>query len=314
MTSGCGYAWLCYHHSMGFRHQMRQAVNRWLKTRRLYLERRPGDFTDPEMLPPEFFSRRIPCEEIAFRDEAQVRWLEEDVLPRQEQFSTWAIHEDDATPAGYFLANRYFGPVDAETYFCVIQERRPARIIEVGSGHSTRVARHAIKEGGTRSHLTCIDPDPRVSVAGLADEHWRQTVQSVPVSRFEALKAHDILFIDSSHRLEIGGDLPFLYLEVLPRLAEGVLVHIHDIYLPRHYPQYWVQVECRGYNEQYAVALMLARNRMWEVLWASQWMLEHHRERVEEVFPNIQRVKNAFPDNRDIPASPGSLWLKKTCS
>lgn len=148
----------------------------------------------------------------------------------------------------------WFPRLDAAAAYAIVRKTKPRRIIEVGSGHSTRFLARAVIDGGLATRITCIDPEPRATIAGLPVEFLRSPVQSVPIGAF-ALEAGDLLFIDSSHQVHPGSDLDFLLGRVLPRLAAGVRVHFHDIFLPDPYPEMWAW---RRYNEQDAVARLLA--------------------------------------------------------
>ena len=149
----------------------------------------------------------------------------------------------------------WFPRLDAAAAYAIVRSTRPERIVEVGSGHSTRFLARAVADGGLDTRITSIDPQPRATLDGLRLHRLTLPVQSAPLPVFEALEAGDILFIDSSHQLKPGSDLDFLFHEVLPRLAPGVRVHFHDIFLPDGYPAAW---SWRRYNEQEAVAGLLA--------------------------------------------------------
>jgi hypothetical protein len=114
------------------------------------------------------------------------------------------------------------------------------------------------------------------------------------------LGADDILFIDSSHVLRIGSDVQYLFLEVLPRLAPGVLVHIHDIFMPAEYPREWVLTHGYFWTEQYLLQAFLTFNTSWEVIWAGSFMQLNHRESLACAFP--QAVLDAMP---------GSFWIRR---
>ena len=154
----------------------------------------------------------------------------------------------------FYLGNGRFGGTDALALYCMLRHLRPRRIVEVGSGYSTRFAAQAALVNGS-TELVCIDPYPDEVVqegfAGLASL-ITAPVEEVPLDLFTALVAGDVLFIDSSHVLRIGGDVAFLFLEVLPRLQPGVVVQVHDIFLPQQYPREWVVDGLRFWNEQYA--------------------------------------------------------------
>ena len=136
----------------------------------------------------------------------------------------------------------------------MVRSTRPKRIVEVGSGHSTRFLARAVADGGLDTRITAIDPKPRATIRGL-DVEWLQThVETLPYGAFAALGANDILFIDSSHQLKPGSDVEFLMSEVIPRLPSGVRVHFHDIFLPDDYPGQWAW---RRYNEQAEVKKLI---------------------------------------------------------
>jgi hypothetical protein len=150
----------------------------------------------------------------------------------------------------------WFPRLDAAAAYAVVRASRPRRIVEVGSGHSTRFLARAVADEGLATRITAIDPQPRASLAGLAVEWLQCPVQSLPPERFVELERDDILFIDSSHQRRPGSDVEFLMDEVLPRLRNGVRVHFHDIFLPDPYPAAW---DWRRYNEQQSVAELPAR-------------------------------------------------------
>jgi len=126
-------------------------------------------------------------------------------------------------------------------------------------------------------------------------------VQDIPLSEFKKLSENDILFIDSSHVLKIGSDVQYLYLEVLPRLNKGVIVHAHDIFLPAEYPKEWVLKNYIFWNEQYLLQAFLAFNNSFEVLWAGSYMHLRHPDKLEEAFSSYKRDK----------IWPSSFWIRK---
>jgi hypothetical protein len=146
----------------------------------------------------------------------------------------------------------WFPRLDAAAAYAVVRSTRPKRIVEVGSGHSTRFLARAVRDGALDTRITAIDPEPRASLEGLEVEWLKLPVQRVAV--FPALGPGDILFIDSSHQLKPGSDVDFLLNAVLPLLPAGVRVHFHDIFLPHDYPEDWAW---RRYNEQPAVASLI---------------------------------------------------------
>lgn len=179
----------------------------------------------------------------------------------------------------YSFNNNYFRSPDAEVYYAMIRRYRPQRIIEIGCGHSTRIARQAIKDGGLATKMTCIDPAPRVDIAGYADEMIRRQVEEIaPDELVKQLSANDILFIDSSHEIRTGNDVVFLYLYMLPALQAGVLVHIHDVFLPWDYPEGWLREGGVNWNEQYLVQAMLSFGDRFDVLWPGYYLQRSHAD------------------------------------
>jgi hypothetical protein len=192
----------------------------------------------------------------------------------------------------------WFPRLDAAMAYAVVRQYRPSRIVEVGSGHSTRFMVRAIADGAIPARIVAIDPAPRAALRGLPVEWLPAAVPNCGFDPFRELRPGDILFIDSSHILMPGTDVDFLLAEVLPALPAGALVHLHDIFLPDDYPKDWAW---RGYNEQPAVAALL--DRSWDVLFASHYV--------------VTRMSGQFQRSiaSQIPCPPGaletSLWLRR---
>lgn len=158
--------------------------------------------------------------------------------------------------------NSYLPEADSETLYVVVRRVGPKRIVEVGSGFSTRIMREAIRDGRLNTALTAIDPAPRADIAEAADRIMRESVVGLGLAPFRALSAGDILFIDGSHYVFNGTDATFLLLEALPLLPPGVVVHVHDICLPYEYDALF---SSRFYNEQYLLAALLIGGQMLRV-------------------------------------------------
>jgi len=150
-------------------------------------------------------------------------------------------------PEEFYLHNTLFESVDAEILYCMVREFRPRRIIEIGSGFSTRLSAMAIRRNRELSvdcdcELICVEPNPRPEIRQGFDGLSRlveSRVQDLPVEFFAELDENDILFIDSSHVVALNSDVCYEYLELLPRLRKGVIVHVHDILMPRLYVEHW---------------------------------------------------------------------------
>lgn len=199
---------------------------------------------------------------------------------------------------------------DAEFLYAMVREKKPDRVIEIGSGGSTKIIAAALKmnfiENSQKSQLISIEPYPQdflkdfanVSKDFLEFSLLTQKVEAVDLSVFESLQTNDILFVDSSHVFKSGSDVEFEFLQVYPRLKTGVLVHIHDIFFPYDYPSEWNLKESRYWNEQYFLETFLQFNKKFQVL-ASLSMVSYYKNSV--FLDNI----NAYNEDR----LPGSFWM-----
>jgi predicted O-methyltransferase YrrM len=175
----------------------------------------------------------------------------------------------------YSFSNDYFTSPDAEIAYALIRQLHPKRIIEVGSGNSTYLFREAITDGSLDTKIVSIDPSPRREVQSVADQVIRQRLEDVPFSDLQdVLQPNDILFIDSSHEVRSGNDVVSLFLRVVPELRTGVVIHVHDIFLPFEYPREWIIENTLNVNwaEQYLVQAMLQGSDQFEVLWPGHFL------------------------------------------
>lgn len=193
----------------------------------------------------------------------------------------------------------WFPGLDALAAYTIVRDRRPKRIVEVGSGHSTRFMAAGIQDGGFEASLVCIDPAPRATLDHL-DVRWRSSVlQEAPTADFDALEAGDLLFIDSSHLLMPGTDVDYLIGQILPGLRSGVYLHVHDIFLPDPYPMKWAW---RGYNEQSALAALL-QGGGYDLVFASRYAASRMADRLlGSPFREIEIERTELQS---------SLWLQK---
>lgn len=198
--------------------------------------------------------------------------------------------------------NPWFTGFDAVALYGLLTHVNPRLLIEIGSGNSTKFARRAIADGSLRTRLVSIDPEPRAEIDTLCDEVIRAPAETVDPALFVKLKPGDILFIDSSHRSLENSDVTALFLEVLPSLEPGVIVHVHDIYLPYDYPP---QSEGLLYNEQYLLAALLLGGGRWlEPLFAS-YFVSQDLALAAKAAPIWRALgTNAFP------APSTSFWMK----
>jgi hypothetical protein len=203
--------------------------------------------------------------------EALVVAAEDDVRATLTQLATYAdelreIPLDPVDPdgPGPYWTNGWCQGLDAVSLYGTIAAHRPATYLEVGSGHSTRFARRAVDRHALRTRIVCIDPAPRASLAGLADEHVPRPLEDVDLAVFEQLAPGDVLAVDGSHRAFQNSDVTVLFCEVLPRLPAGVRLYVDDVFLPWDYPE---QLAGSWWSEQYLLAAwLLAGDRLRVVL------------------------------------------------
>ena len=173
-------------------------------------------------------------------------------LPQLKEIATEA--PEDSTAACF--VNPYFPVLDAIALYCLLAIHRPKRLIEVGSGYSTRMARRSISDHNLSTRLISIDPQPRSYVDEICDEVVRKPLEAVDLAMFDRLRDGDFLFIDNSHRSFMNSDVTVCFLDVIPRLRKGVFVQLHDIFWPFDYPENWKN---RYYNEQYLLGALLVQ-------------------------------------------------------
>jgi len=193
----------------------------------------------------------------------------------------------------------WFPRLDAASAYAMVRRFRPRRIVEVGSGHSTRFLARAAADGATGTRITAIDPAPRATLAGLDIELLRMRVQDSGDAPFTRLVDGDFLAVDSSHQMAPGSDVELLMHHVLPALPAGVHVHFHDIFLPDDYPRAWTW---RRYTEQVAVAALLAGTD-YVIEFASAWLVSRRAHLLSAgVVSRLPLVPGAIES---------SLWLRK---
>ncbi len=243
-----------------------------------------------------------PDEQLALLRQLGDHWADECSWPQQS----------DGDPSHFYLQNGAFSYGCAAGLHAMIREERPRRVIEVGSGNSTRViaaalALNAREPGATPARYTVIDPFPaadlQVRLPQITDVVPQQ-VETMKPALFEELERGDILFVDSSHVVKQGSDVVFLVLEVLPRLRPGVVVHFHDIPMPYEYPEvYATKPEFRVFwNESYILQAFLCFNTEYEVMLSMMFAQHAHLDAFCAAFPRFRR---------DVDTSSGSIWLRR---
>ena len=168
------------------------------------------------------------------------------------------LRNDKASPEPCWI-NQWLSGLDTLALYGFVATTRPALLVEVGSGQSTKVARRAINDQGLKTKIVSIDPSPRAEIDNLCDEIVRERLEQCDLSIVDRLQPGDLFFMDGSHRSFMNSDVTVFFLEILPRLKPGVLVHIHDIFLPDDYLPWWQQqyYPHRYWSEQYLLASSL---------------------------------------------------------
>jgi hypothetical protein len=203
---------------------------------------------------------------------------------------------DFAVPAPFVLDNPFYGRGDAELLFALLRHEPPARVLELGSGWSTHVARAAAPE----AELVAVDPEPQLALPPRV-AHEPIDAAALPLDRFTALEAGDVLFVDTSHVVKRGGEVTRVVLGVLPRLRPGVRVHFHDVFLPYDYPRLFFALGGH-FSEQYLLAALLTGSDAWEVQLAAQALHREHRDALATAVPSLRSPG---------PVGPSAFWMRR---
>jgi hypothetical protein len=244
---------------------------------------------DPRQLSaPMQQDRRLPA--LDLNVPGQLAFLQQ--LDRADELLALRLRErrDDVT--SFCILNESFPSGDADFLYQFLRQVKPAKIVEIGSGNSTKLARLALQknqaETGQATQHICIEP---------YEQPWLEQLEGVTVVRKRVedcgidwaseLNAGDFLFIDSSHVIRPQGDVLTEYLEILPQLKPGVFVHIHDIFTPRDYLPDWLTNHVRFWNEQYLLEALLTNTKRYEVVAALNYLMHDHYDAFSRVCPYV---------------------------
>jgi hypothetical protein len=211
----------------------------------------------------------------------------------------------------FYYENGSFGPGDAEYWYHIIRQFKPQRIIEIGSGYSTLMAVRAIQRNRDEQleysvNYMCLEPYPWLNGIQAIKEIQvvPKRVEEVDPSMFKSLEANDVLFIDSSHVIRAQGDVEFEILRILPRLRQGVFVHIHDVFTPKDYLFDWKRDDRNiFFNEQYLLEAFLSFNSQYKIVGAVNYLSHHYPERLYEKCPVLASNQTRW--------KPASFWLQR---
>ena len=227
--------------------------------------------------------------------------LEIPITERKEK----PYYNDSILDKEFFYNNSSYTSGDAEYLYNMIRYFKPRKIIEIGSGISSLMVLNAINKNKADNvddackHI-CIEPYGKPWLEHMVGEVIRKKVEDVDKTFFEQLEANDILFIDSSHIIRPQGDVLFEYLEVLPRLKPGVIIHVHDIFTPKDYRNEWIYDYHFLWNEQYLLEAFLTFNNDFRVVASLNYLTHHYRDEMAAKCPIF----------KDQPAQePGAFWM-----
>ncbi|WP_445148478.1 class I SAM-dependent methyltransferase [Baekduia sp. Peel2402] len=258
-------------------------------------------------LPADIFSRRSELGGITMDAESAMAGVERDLAPYVAELADMPL-DGPRPPGEFFLNNDNYGPVDAELLYAMVRASKPARVVELGSGYTTLLINQAVRRNvadGTVTDHVAYDPYPRDFIFGDTPPEGSRfapiMATDVPMSAFEELESGDVLFVDTTHTVKLGSDVNHIILDVLPRLAPGVIVHFHDIFLPFEYPENWFTQFRYLWAEQYLLQAFLAYNSAFEVVLPTSLLAAEFPERVGQVVPTFA------PGCR-----PGAFWLRRS--
>jgi hypothetical protein len=258
---------------------------------------------------PQFDMRDTKRPFSAERDLPGIDWNIHEQLEILEQFSCCDELADyprqETDNLRFYFDNDAFKSGDAEYWYQMIRLKKPKRIFEIGSGYSTLMANDAIRKNQeenpnyTCKHL-CIEPYEMPWLEQTGVSVLRKKVEDIETSFFSELEENDILFIDSSHVIRPEGDVLVEYLEIIPTLNKGVIVHVHDIFSPRNYLTEWLTSYVRFWNEQYLLEAFLSQNKSWKIIGSINYLHHNHHKELKAVCPFLT------PDRE-----PGSFYIQK---
>jgi predicted O-methyltransferase YrrM len=222
-----------------------------------------------------------------------------------EELLKFPLHKNNNIE--YYYDNDSYGSGDAEYLYNIVRYFKPNRIIEIGSGFSTLMVRNAITQNKTDNsnytcHHFCIEPYEQPWLEKTEVELIREKVECIEKSFFQKLESNDILFIDSSHIIRPQGDVLFEYLELLPALKSGVIIHVHDIFTPKDYPNEWIYDKHLLWNEQYLLEAFLTFNSGFRIIGALNYLTHNYRQDFADKCPVFAKQQCR---------EPGAFWMIK---
>ncbi len=243
------------------------------------------------------FSQTFPTEGIDFDDQAMLNLLSEIAKYREEYFKIYTCSGYESNGDGAIL-------------YGMIRKYKPRRIIEIGSGFSTKVSGRALQQNQSENftgEIVSIEPYPSAVLLNVVNQSDHITLIQEKVEKvgnliLESLSAGDVLFIDSSHVVKCGNDVHFIYLNLLPKIPVGTIVHIHDIRFPYEYPREWVIKAKKFWNEQYLLQMFLSFNDSFKIVFAGNYMYNKYPKIMRESLVGLGDEENGWP---------GCFWITR---
>jgi predicted O-methyltransferase YrrM len=285
-------------HKVGFR-----------RLQKLGFHLQPNDFYSPvndcEFLEanPDLWREPVTPAAIDWRVDAQLAVAREVAEHVEELRDVPAQPPGDGSAFGW--DNGFWNNADAMVQYGLVRSRKPRRYVEVGCGWSSLLLARALKLNaaqGARAEVTLVEPYPNLAIFAHLPKEWqvhRVILQRADLGIFERLEAGDIFFYDGSHCAKVASDVNWFFFRILPRLKPGVIIHLHDIFMPEEFPAQWVFERGQTWNEQYVLQAFLMNNSSYEILIANRFLLHHRRAEIEALHRGIQ------------PALGCSFWMQK---
>lgn len=238
---------------------------------------------------------------IEFNIQNQIKLLKK--LSFGNEFVTNLELEQNHNILAFQFNNGSFESGDAEFLYQIIRYFKPKNIIEIGSGNSTKIALMAtdqnLKNYKLKTNHLCIEPYEMKWLEKTKVNVLRDVLENINLSKFSQLKANDLLFIDSSHIIRTQGDVLKIYLEILPILKSGVIVHIHDIFSPRDYLDQWVLEDIKLWNEQYILEALISNTERYQIIASLNYLKYRNYKELKKVCPFLTRDRE-----------PGSIYIR----
>jgi hypothetical protein len=214
-------------------------------------------------------------------------------------------HDPPADCSTYGWNNNFWNNADALAQYGLVRARKPRRYVEVGCGWSSLLLKRALDLNaaqGVEAEVTLIEPYPNQAIFSNLPKQWRilrTILQRAELGIFDSLEAGDFLFYDGSHCAKVCSDVNWFFFRILPRLKPGVIIHLHDIFLPEEYPASWIFERGQTWNEQHLLQAFLMNNSAYAILIANRFLYHHRRAELDALYQGIQ------------PSFGCSFWMQK---